>query len=379
MKILIICHKNILNPLDGGGVASKKIFTDLQKKYRTDIICLNNKKDNVVEDNFNFNINTDFNLKKLVLSLFSKSSYQADRFFSKNILKKIIYIINEKKYDYVLFEGVFPAVYLNGIQKKCNCKTIIRTHNIEHEIWQNLQRNCNNLIKKIFYLFVKRQIKKWEDYICKKSDILCCISKNDTKYFNKLTKKNIRILPVSFKTNKSKKNNKFSVFHLGSMDWKPNIEGVNWFIEKVWPKFTQKSIPIYCYFAGKKMPNKIMSKSSNKLIIESTIQDAKQYMQNKSVMIVPIFSGSGIRIKILEGMALGIPIISTTKGAAGIPYKNEKNILIANNELDFYNSIIKLYSNPELYERISLEGRKLIQNNFSSNIVVEEWNNIVFT
>ena len=102
-------------------------------------------------------------------------------------------------------------------------------------------------------------------------------------------------------------------------------------------------------------------------------------MQNKSVMIVPIFSGSGIRIKILEGMALGIPIISTTKGAAGIPYKNEKNILIANNELDFYNSIIKLYSNPELYERISLEGRKLIQNNFSSNIVVEEWNNIVFT
>ena len=101
-------------------------------------------------------------------------------------------------------------------------------------------------------------------------------------------------------------------------------------------------------------------------------------MQNKSVMIVPIFSGSGIRIKILEGMALGIPIISTTKGAKGIPYINGKNILIADNEIDFYNKIKKLHTNSELYKKISLEGKKLIENNFSSEKVIKQWNKIIF-
>ena len=97
-------------------------------------------------------------------------------------------LLSYRKYKYILFEGVFPAVYLEDIQKKCNCKTIIRTHNIEHEIWNDLIKNNDNIFKKFIYFFIKKQIKKWEDYICKKSDILCCISKNDTKYFNKLIK-----------------------------------------------------------------------------------------------------------------------------------------------------------------------------------------------
>ena len=378
MKILIICHKSILKPLDGGSVASKKIYLDLKKNYDTDVICLNNKKDNITENDFNYNIKKKFSLLKLTKSLFSVNSYQADRFYSRNISKKITTIINKKKYEYILFEGVFPAVYLEDIQKKCNCKTIIRTHNIEHEIWNDLIKNNDNIFKKFIYFFIKKQIKKWEDYICKKSDFLCCISKNDSQYFNKLLNKNVIVLPVSFKVNESKINNIFSIFHLGSMDWKPNIEGVNWFIEKVWKKFEIEKMPVYCYFAGKNMPEKIKIKSTDKLIIESTIIDAKKYMQNKSVMIVPIFSGSGIRIKILEGMSLGIPIISTTKGAKGIPYINGKNILIADNEIDFYNKIKKLHTNSELYKKISLEGKKLIENNFSTEKVIKQWNKIIF-
>ena len=100
-------------------------------------------------------------------------------------------------------------------------------------------------------------------------------------------------------------------------------------------------------------------------------------MYNKSVMIVPIFSGSGIRIKILEGMALGIPIISTSKGAKGIDYTNGENILIADDEISFYNAIIKLYSDPILFEKISNGGQKLIKHKFSSEIVIEKWNNLI--
>ena len=117
MKILVICHKSILKPLDGGSVASKKIYLDLKKNYDTDVICLNNKKDNITENDFNYNIKKKFSLLKLTKSLFSVNSYQAERFYSRNISKKITTIINKKKYKYILFEGVFPAVYLEDIQK----------------------------------------------------------------------------------------------------------------------------------------------------------------------------------------------------------------------------------------------------------------------
>ena len=125
------------------------------------------------------------------------------------------------------------------------------------------------------------------------------------------------------------------------------------------------------------MPNNIQEKSTEKLIIEGTIPNSKNYMSNKSVMIVPIFSGSGIRIKILEGMALGIPIISTSKGAKGIPYENGKNILIADDEVNFYNMIKKIHNNPILFEKISNGGKKLIKNKFSSQNVLLNWNKII--
>ena len=376
MKILIISHKNIFNPLDGGSLASKKIYLDLKRHYLTDVICLSNKNINSHNKTV-FKVNTGFNLKKLILSLISYKSYQAERFFSKKICQQIINIINKKKYEYILFEGVFPAVYLEFIKKKCNCKIIIRTHNIEHEIWKNLQNNTSNLLRKIIYFFIKKQIKKWEEYICKKSDFLCCISKNDLEYFSRKTKKNVKLLPVSFLTRKNKKNTNFSIFHLGSMDWEPNIEGINWFINNVWPKFEKNNFSIYCYLAGKNMPSNIKNKSTKKLIIEGTIENATNYMYNKSVMIVPIFSGSGIRIKILEGMALGIPIISTSKGAKGIPYKNGENILIADDVLSFYNMIKKIYNEPILYKKISEGGSNLIKKEFSSEIVVKKWNNLI--
>jgi len=376
MKILIISHKNIFNPLDGGSLASKKIYLDLKKEYLTDVICLSNKNINSHEKTV-LKVNTSFNLKKLIHSFISNKSYQAERFFSKKICNKIIKIINTEKYDHILFEGVFPAVYLEPIKKKCNCKMIIRTHNIEHEIWKNLQNNTSNLFKKSIYIFIKRQIKKWEEYICKKADFICCISKSDIPYFSKKINKNVKLLPVSFLIKKKKKNTDFSIFHLGSMDWEPNIEGVNWFINNVWRKFEKNNFSIYCYLAGKNMPNNIKNKSTRKLIIEGTIENATNYMYNKSVMIVPIFSGSGIRIKILEGMALGIPIISTSKGAQGIPYTNGKNILIADNALSFYNVIKKIYSEPILFKKISEGGRDLIQKEFSSEIVIKKWNNLI--
>ena len=382
MKILIISHKAIFPTLDGGSLATKKIFYDLKKEYKeVDILALTKKekeKFSKFKNQTLFKVNTNFNLLKLIKSFLSSKSYQAERFYNKNVAKKIIKVINEKKYKFVLFEGVFPSVYLKDIQLNCNCKTIIRTHNIEHEIWNNLAKNSNNLLKKIIYFFLKWQMKKWENFICSKCDFLFCISKNDQLYFNKIIKKKSEILPVSFNLKERQKPKEFSIFHLGSMDWKPNIEGVEWFIKKVWFKNFTNNESFKLYLAGKNMPVFLKNKNNKSLIIESNVESAKNYMLGKSVMIVPIFSGSGIRIKILEGMSMGIPIISTPKGAQGIECENKKNIIICENEFEFIKAIKNIKKDKNLFTKISQGGRDLIKTHFSTEIVIKNWKKLIY-
>ena len=266
MKILIISHKPVFPTLDGGSLATKKIFFDLKKEYKkVDIVALNAIKNILPESKEKqtlFAVNTNFNFSKLIMSFFNKKSYQVDRFYNKKTSKEIIKKINAEKYDYVFFEGVFPSVYLNDIQSNCDCKTIIRTHNVEHEIWSNLAKNTGNLLKKITYLFLKNQMKKWENFICSKCDFLFCISKNDQLYFNKKIGRKIEILPVSFNLKKRAKPNNFSIFHLGSMDWKPNLEGVDWFLKKVWIKNFKNNKSLKLYLAGKNMPSFLKNQSN---------------------------------------------------------------------------------------------------------------------
>tara|TARA_Y100001978_G_scaffold197291_1_gene207926 strand:- start:1428 stop:2603 length:1176 start_codon:yes stop_codon:yes gene_type:complete len=384
MKILIISHKPVFPSVDGGSVAVKKLYYDLRTKYKSiDIIALdsNIKGKTYLKNHINqtlFQINKKFNFLKLVNSLFSKKCYQTNRFYNKKVSRKITHTINEKKYEYVLFEGVFPSVYLQDIKNKCKCKTIIRTHNVEHEIWNDLISNTKNLLKKIIYFFLKLQMKKWENFICSKCDFLFCISKNDKKYFKKNIKKRIEILPVSFKIKNRNVPKEFSIFHLGAMDWKPNLEGIEWFLNNVWIKHLVNKKIGTLHLAGKNMPNHLKKQNYKSLKVKGLVDNSESYMIDKSVMIVPIFSGSGIRIKILEGMSMGIPIISTKKGAQGINCKNNKNILICNNEIEFSNSIKNLKSNVILFNKLSQGGKKLINEYFSTKVVIKNWKKLIY-
>ena len=125
------------------------------------------------------------------------------------------------------------------------------------------------------------------------------------------------------------------------------------------------------------MPEYYFKYRNPNTIIEGKVDNVESYIQNKEILFVPLFSGSGIRIKILEAMAHGIPVVSTSKGAQGIPYTNGENILIADKKEVFINSIIKLTEDKNLAKKIGDNGKKLINLNFSESIVIDKLNNII--
>jgi glycosyltransferase involved in cell wall biosynthesis len=154
--------------------------------------------------------------------------------------------------------------------------------------------------------------------------------------------------------------NHVGVFHIGAMDWLPNIEGVEWLINKVWiPGIQPVKNDLKLFLAGRNMPEKFFSLNRPTIVNDGEVADAKKYMASKTIMLVPLLSGGGMRVKIAEGMASGKTIISTRIGAEGIPYTENKNIVIADTVEEFTKAILHCVQEKSFCKNIAENARIL--------------------
>jgi glycosyltransferase involved in cell wall biosynthesis len=152
-----------------------------------------------------------------------------------------------------------------------------------------------------------------------------------------------------------------SLFHIGSMDFQPAVEGLEWFLDNVWNDLRALNSGIKLHLAGRNMPDEFYAREDDHLIIHDELEDGKEFIGSKSIMIVPLRSGSGMRVKIIEGMAMRKCIISTSLGAEGINYQHGKNILIADTPDEFYKNILRCSTDCKFCEEIGENARKLVE------------------
>ena len=138
-----------------------------------------------------------------------------------------------------------------------------------------------------------------------------------------------------------------TIFYFGSMDWLPNQEAVTWFLNNCWPIIHKQLPEAKFVIAGRGMPHSLLKLNKPNVLVIENVSDGKAFFQQHQVMVVPVLSGSGLRIKIIEGMAYGKAIVSTSIGAEGINYTHQKNILIANEPIDFASQVIALLKSDD--------------------------------
>jgi glycosyltransferase involved in cell wall biosynthesis len=151
-----------------------------------------------------------------------------------------------------------------------------------------------------------------------------------------------------------------SLFHIGTMNWYPNEESIRWLITEVWPKVSQRLPQIELHLAGRYMPDWLQKLSVPRIIVDGEVPDVWEYMQRFSIMVVPLFSGSGIRIKIVEAMAAGKAIITTAIGAEGINYENGQHLIIAKDARSFTEAVVKVCNDKQLRDSLGKNARLLI-------------------
>jgi glycosyltransferase involved in cell wall biosynthesis len=248
---------------------------------------------------------------------------------------------------------------------------------VEHLIWERLIENEKSFIKKRYLSLQNARLKKLELQILKEADGIVTITDYDKKLFEQLgIKTKAFVSPTGIVLDRYLINRSItkpnSVFHLASMDWMPNTEAVDWFLEKVWRSNLEKETNLQFTLAGRFMSDSYLKRSEGNLKVIGSIDDNIQFYNEHEIMMVPLQSGSGMRIKIIEGMAMGKVIVSTSIGAEGIPVTHNENIIIADTPEEFANAIKNLATNQELKNRIGNNARKFIEDNFENTKLISE-------
>jgi len=324
-------------------------------------------------------VDTRLNLLKAFFNLFTSTSYFIGRFVSDQCNSDLKRILSNEEFDIIHLEHIYMCLYLDTIRKYSKAKVILRPQNIEHGIWERVIKNTSNPFKKIFLFIATKRLKKFEITTVKKVDGIIAISPDEAKtlMMDAPGTPVINIPPgFDFTTipsgdHEQKLWDDPVFYHLGSMDWEPNIQGLRWFIIEVIPCIIQDYPEFNFRIAGKKMPQWFYQQRNRNLIVDGEIENPLIYHQDKNVLIIPLLSGGGIRVKIIEGMALGKTIISTSIGAEGIPYTDGKNILIADTKEDFIRQINKCRNSPELCREIGMNARMLAKEHFDRNILAQ--------
>lgn len=382
-NILILSHKPPYPKVDGGSVAIAQLLEILiDQNHSVTFIGMETDKNpaqkKINHKNLKYNTvytNTKISLWGAFKNLFHQKSYILSRFHSQTFEKKLQDTLKEKRFDLIIFESLFTSSYLKSVLELTKTKIIYRCHNIEHLIWKTKIEHTKNYFLKNYLNLQANRLKKEELTFWNTNITIAPISEFDKDIISQNTISKIELLNL-FLEDRHMIDSNFSTkkdfFHIGSMDWQPNLDGVKWFIDNVWSEIHAEDDSLEFHIAGKEMPKKNFYKYSEGLINHNYVENAIEFISEHNIMIVPLFSGSGMRVKIIEGMALGKCIISTSLGAQGIPYENEKNILIANTKEEFIKVIRLCTLSPNKAMEIGQEAKKLVKEKFSKSNTINQ-------
>ena len=386
MKILQLCKKIPFPSKDGESIAVSNLSQSLfERGVVIDLLSFNTVKHytdlnkNRIPQYYNcvFDIPLDNSPKIIpaVINLFSKQSYHISRYIKDEFSKKLVELLQKNDYNIIQIESLFLAPYIEVIRKNSQAKIVMRAHNLEYEIWENLISETTNPIKKLYLMIMTSRLKSFEIDCLKQYDLLVSISQTDhQKYLRIAPTLKSHCCPVGLDLEEYNSSNKLvrDLFFIGSLDWAPNVYGLKWFLEKVLPLVRNQYPDIQFHIAGRNVKDQLDYLNQDKnIIVHGEVLNAIDFMQDHGIMIVPLFSGSGIRVKILEGLALGKSIVTTSKGKEGIDFSDGDALICTDTVEAFANGIISYLENDELRLNYYQKGKSLIQTQFDRTTLVK--------
>lgn len=383
MKLLILSTKLPYPPRDGGAIATLNLAAGLADTgVEVSMLTFNTSKHYTdpgtlpadLREKITFHtVDKDTSIRPLMALInliFSRKPYIAARFRDRKFRKKLIDLLASGGFDFVQMEGPYLAHYIPDIRRCCPAGIALRAHNVEHRIWEKRRQHETGPLRKFYFRLLAKRIRKLEEDVLRRIDLLIPISAPDADLLG--SEKNLPSITIPAGLNMEEYplasgESGNDICFIGALDWAPNQEGLAWFIDLVLSKVLDEKPGAKLHVAGRNAPQGLSSLLSHPAVVfHGEVEDAKAYMCKCGILAVPLLTGSGIRIKILEGMAMGMSVITTTVGAAGLPVVNGKHLYIEDDPQQFAQRLLEMLGNHSGQQTIGTEARKMIRENFDT-------------
>ncbi len=280
-------------------------------------------------------------------------------------------LLSSETYDIVHYEMFHTAQFYT----ETDLPSVLSLQNVDSAIWERLQGETTNLFYKFAYWTQKLAFQRYERVISPKFDAVTCTSDIDASVFQRYCADGaVKIVPngvdITHFTPDFESEASAHLIYIGSMDWYPNEDAVSFFAEDVLP-LIQDSVPdVKFSIVGGNPSARVQSLAERKgVVVTGRVPEIKPYFAEATVFVVPLRIGSGTRLKILEALAMGKAVVSTTIGAEGLALRDGEDIFIADEPKAFADAVIRLLTDTSLRQKIGMRGRTRVEQDY-------DWRNI---
>ncbi len=381
MRILFFTSKPIYPAIDGGCFASQQFLNCLlHANVDVQYITLSTNKHPFEKSRFpvelqdkinpiDYFVETDIRPFSAFAALFKSSSYNADRFYNKEVAELVVEQIQDGHFDGIVLDSLYTLPYFDQIKANFRGKIIVRTHNVEFKLWEQYAQEAKGA-KKWYLNRLAKDLKRFELSALNKVNAIFSISKDDSNEFKNLgISTPIVEVPVTIPLNSAPVDTVSNkLFFMGNMDWSPNIDAVRDLI-RLMPTLKKVNPDLELHIAGAKSIEIITSNEQNGIYVHGFVDSVADFIRDHGILAAPIQFASGVRIKFLEAMAMGIPIVTTPAGALGIDHQGRNCIVVAEGDNKFMHEVIALSINPEQRKEIGTNAIHYIEKNHNIDAV----------
>lgn len=308
--------------------------------------------------------------------LFTDKSLQVVYFYNKSAQKKINQIITEYQPDHIYGQLIRVAEYIKNIP-------IPKTLDYMDALARGMERRIaqSPFYIKWFLTTETTRLKRYEHQIFDAFDHLTIISEQDKNLIVHIKNETIHIIPngVDYEMFKFQENyeKKYDLIFTGNMAYPPNIDSVIYLVNEVMPLVWKKYPDIKLVIAGAEPDKKVLQLASKNVEVTGWVKDITTYYAAAKIFVAPMQIGTGLQNKLLEAMAMKLPCVTSQLANNALGAEHQKSILIGNQPEEYYEYIISLLENKNLYNDIAISGYNFARKNYTWEGTTQKLNELI--
>jgi glycosyltransferase involved in cell wall biosynthesis len=278
-------------------------------------------------------------------------------------------LLKDRSFDVVHLDHLHTASYGIRARRELRIPIALTAHNVETVLWERLSRIERDPLRRAYFRRQAERMRAYEASVLPHLDAIAVLSAADAGRMKELhPQARVIVLPpavdLEYDRPAEVPEEPASVAFVGAMDWLPNIDGAIWFSHRVWPQVRAAVKGAKLYIVGRHPPRSVRRLAGRDVIVTGWVEDVREFVARAQVVVAPLRVGSGVRIKILNALAMGKAVVSTPIGAEGLDVIDGEHLRLADSEESFAQKVIDLLSNPVRRGSLGEAGRRLIRERY---------------